>query len=71
MGDWYDFEIKIIDGKEISGFEYSNPDTGWNPVFVEMTEEQCEAANKWSDKVNALYDEKNALIKSWINGDNQ
>lgn len=68
MGEWYDFEIRIIDGREVHGFEYSNPATGWNPVFVEMTEEQFNDANEWSNKVRSLREEKDSMIKSWIEG---
>lgn len=68
MGDWYDFEIKIIDGVEVSGFCYQNADTGWQEVFVEMTAEQCEKANQIQQEYDAIRQKQRNLIQSWIKG---
>ena len=66
MGDYYDFEIKVIDGVEVSGFCYSNKNTGWNEVFVEMTEQQCAVANQIQEKYEAVRQEQQDIIKAWL-----
>ena len=66
MGDYYEFDCKIIDGKEVYGFVFSNSSTGWNEIFVEFTEEQAEQANEWQDKVHQLDLEREEMIASWI-----
>lgn len=68
MGEWYDFEIRFIDGREVSGFSYADEDTGWNDIFVEMTEDQCNLANKWQQRATELHDIKMDMIKGWIRG---
>ena len=42
MGDYYDFDIRLIDGEEVSGFCYSNANTGWSEVFVQFDEGQAD-----------------------------
>lgn len=71
MGEWYDFEIRIIDGREVSGFAYSNERTGWNEVFVEMTSEQKSYATNYHYKCVALQDEMKSTVKNWIDGENE
>ena len=66
MGEWYDFEIRVIDGREVSGFVYSNERTEWNEVFVEMTDEQKSYANDHHARSVALHDEMKSTVKSWI-----
>lgn len=69
MGEWFDFEIKINeDGTEVFGYEYCTEATGWQPVFVPMTQDQMNMANDFHDKLFALYQEKNELIKGWVEG---
>lgn len=66
MGDYYDFETKIIGGKEVSGFVYKNESTGWNEIFVQMTDEQCEIANNFEDRFNKIKEEMRDYIKSVV-----
>lgn len=66
MGDWYEFEIRVINGVEVSGFCYQNKDTCYQEVFVEFTESQKQWANEWQRKMNELMANQNAEIKSWI-----
>ena len=66
MGDWYGFEIRVIDGREVSGFSYQNENTGWNEVFVEMTDDQKAYANEWELRVAKLTKEMESEIKGWI-----
>jgi len=66
MGDYYEFDIRMIDGKEVSGFCYQSEATGWNEIFVQFTDEQAEQANKHEVKVQALNLLRELLIKSWI-----
>ena len=66
MGDFYDFDIRIIDGKEVSGFCYQNESTGWKEVFTEFTESQKRWAGEWVVKSNEIADEQAKAIKSWI-----
>ena len=66
MGDWYGFEIQVIDGKEVSGFSYQNEATGWKEVFVEFTESQKQWANEWASNMNDLNEMQSEAIKSWI-----
>lgn len=66
MGDYYEFEIKIIDGLECEGFIYQNENTGWNEIFVQFTGEQEDQANNMMEKFDSLRLQQTALIKSWI-----
>lgn len=66
MGDWYEFEIRVIDGKEVSGFCYQNEATGWQEVFVEFTESQKRWAEEWTHNVNEMMEAQKEAIKSWL-----
>ena len=66
MGDWYDFDIRVVDGKEVSGFCYSNNKTGYQEIFVEFTKKQKKLANKWLDKSDKLMDKKGDMIRAWL-----
>lgn len=66
MGEWYDFEIRVIDGREVSGFVYSNENTGWSEIFVEMTDDQKTYANDHHRRSVELNDEMKNTVKSWI-----
>lgn len=66
MGEWYDFEIRVIDGREVSGFVYSNERTGWGEVFVEMTDDQKAYANDYQRRSVELNSEMQSAVKSWV-----
>ena len=66
MGDWYDFEIRDIDGKEVAGFSYQNKATGWKEVFIEMSPNQLLMAQDHMNKTRDLERSKNTLIKSFL-----
>lgn len=66
MGEWYDFEIRVIDGREVSGFVYSNERTGWSEVFVEMTDDQKAYANDYHRRSVELNNEMQSAVKSWV-----
>lgn len=65
MGEWYDFEIRVVDGREVSGFVYSNERAGWGEVFVEMTDEQKAYANDYHKRSVELSGEMKNTVKSW------
>lgn len=67
MGEVYCFDVRIIDGREVFGFCYQSEDTGYNEIFVEMTEEQESLAIEWVGKLDKLHQEQADLIKSWAN----
>ncbi len=67
MGDWYEFGFEEIDGVEKSGFFYSNKNTGFNEIFVEMTEDQKELANEWNKRMGLLMSDQKEMIKGWVN----
>ena len=66
MGDYYDIEIRLIDGKEKQVFVYSNKNTNYNEVVVEMSESQYEMASEWQKKLDKLIIEKDLMIKSFL-----
>lgn len=66
MGDWYDFEIRLIDGIEKRVFCYSNKNTNYSEVVVELSESQLLLARDWHKKIEELELEKNNLIKSFL-----
>lgn len=66
MGDWYDFDIRIINGKEVSGFCYCNESTGWQEVFIPMTKEQIAYANQYVKECQILNEKKDKTIKNWL-----
>ena len=69
MGDWYDFEFRVIDGSAVPGFCYSIKENNNSEIFVEMTDEQRNLANLWEVELRALVSKKEAMIKSWIHKD--
>jgi hypothetical protein len=66
MGDYYDFEIQIIDGKDTMVFCYQNKGTGYEEVIVQMSEQQCNLAIGWHKKHSDIIKEKDVLIKSFL-----
>lgn len=66
MGDYYDFEIREIDGKDVAGFCYQNKSTNYKEVFVELSFNQMELAVSWHDKERDLMQEKQRLIKGFL-----
>tara|TARA_R110002020_G_scaffold472219_1_gene699988 strand:+ start:493 stop:699 length:207 start_codon:yes stop_codon:yes gene_type:complete len=66
MGDYYDFEIREIDGKEVAGFVYQNCSTGFKGVFVDLSFNQMELAVAWHNKERDLMQEKQRLIKGFL-----
>lgn len=66
MGEWYDFEIRVIDGRDVYGFVYSNERTGWGEVFVEMTDDQKAYANDYQRRSVELNSEMQIAVKSWV-----
>lgn len=66
MGDWYEFEIKIIDGVQVSGFCYQNKETEYQEVFIPFTQSQKQWANEWQHNLNELMEEQKAAIKHWL-----
>ena len=66
MGDYYDFEIQVINGVEKMGFCYQNKDTNYREVFVELSKSQAEIAVKWHKKQDDISKEKDDMIKSFL-----
>jgi hypothetical protein len=66
MGDYYAFDYQEIDGEERYGFYMQTEKTGYNGVFVQFTEEQRKQADEWQAKLDALMQEQQELIKSWV-----
>jgi hypothetical protein len=67
MGDYYDFAFQEVNGYLKSGFIYKNKKTNWNEVFVEFTDKQKDLANELQGKVFDLEDERQTMIKGWVN----
>ena len=67
MGDYYDFGFQEIGGYVKAGFIYKNKRTNWNEVFVEFTGKQKDLANEWQGKAFDLEDERQIMIKEWVN----
>ncbi len=66
MGDWYEFEIQVIDGKEVPVFCYSNKNSRYTEVIVQLSEHQITLAREWQKKMNALREDKDNLIKGFL-----
>tara|TARA_R110002020_G_C15924017_1_gene743153 strand:- start:72 stop:278 length:207 start_codon:yes stop_codon:yes gene_type:complete len=66
MGDYYDFEIREIDGKEVAGFVYQNLQTEFKEVFVELSFNQMELAVNWHNRERDLMKEKQRLVKGFL-----
>lgn len=66
MGDYYDFEVQVIDGKEVPVFCYQNKDTGYNEVVVQLSKAQYEMAKEWHRKHDAILKEKDLMIKGFL-----
>lgn len=66
MGDYYDFEIQVIDGKESPVFCYQNKNTNYQEVVVELSSAQYELARAWHKKHDELTKEKDLLIKGFL-----
>lgn len=68
MGDYYEFEIQVVDNVERFGFCYQNKNTNYNEIFVELTESQRKMAINWQRKHNDLIKEKDEMIKAFLGG---
>lgn len=66
MGDYYDFEIQVIDGKEVPVFVYKNKNTNYEEIVVQLSDSQYELAKKWHKRMDQLSKEKNELIKGFL-----
>jgi len=66
MGDYYDFELRDIDGKEVAGFVYQNAQTEYKEVFVELSFSQMELAAAWRNREIDMIQEKERLIKGFL-----
>tara|TARA_R110002020_G_scaffold247219_2_gene461149 strand:+ start:263 stop:469 length:207 start_codon:yes stop_codon:yes gene_type:complete len=66
MGDYYDFEIREIDGKDRTGFCYQNKSTNYKEVFVELSDAQCRMAIRWHKKQDDILKEKDEMIKAFL-----
>lgn len=66
MGDYYDFEIQVIDGRERPVFCYQNKGTKYQEVIVELSSAQYELAREWHKKHDELIKEKDLLIKGFL-----
>lgn len=66
MGDYYDFEIREIDGKDIAGFCYQNKSTNYKEVFVELSDAQLRMATEWHKKQDDISKEKDEMIKAFL-----
>ena len=67
MGDFYKFENRFIDGKLVEGFCFSNAATNFTKIFVQFDDNQAKKAREMKAKFEPLEDERDELIKSWIN----
>lgn len=66
MGDYYDFEIRDIDGKEVAGFVYQNSQSNYKEIFIELSFNQMELAVAWHNKEKDLMRQKERLIKGFL-----
>lgn len=67
MGEYYDFETRLIDDRLVNGFCYCCESTGWNEIFVEFDGDQYERARKINEEVDLAIKKKESFIKSIIN----
>ena len=66
MGDYYEFNIQIIDGKDTPVFCYQNKNTNYEEVIVQLSSAQYEIASDWEKKHTNLLKERDVLIKSFL-----
>ncbi len=66
MGELYVFDCRVINGKTVYGFVYSNENTGWNEVFVEFDEEQKAEAEKLWAEMDAVKDKQTDFLKGIV-----
>ena len=66
MGDYYDFEIREIDGKKSNWLCYQNKSTGYKEIFVELSDAQCRMAIRWHKKQDDILKEKDEMIKAFL-----
>ena len=66
MGELYEFDCRMIDGRVVHGFVYSNESTGWNEVFVEFDEEQKAEAEKIWAEMDGVKDKQISFLKGII-----
>jgi len=65
MGDRYDFEIRVIDGIEVSGFTYQCNESKWQEVFVEMSQEQIDFANSIQIELEEINNKIDVEVRTW------
>lgn len=66
MGAYYVFDAKEIDGTVVYGFTYQNERSGFNPIFVEFTDEQKIIADDLKIRIADLEVEIEKTIESWM-----
>lgn len=66
MGDIYEFDCRMIDGKIVYGFTYRNENTGWNDVFVEFDDDQKAEADKLSAEMDAVRERQSDFLKTIV-----
>jgi len=66
MGDWYEFDFIKVDGEWVAGAVFQNKDSNYNERQMQLTDEQKLLVNAWVEKQEALDNEKEELIKSFI-----
>tara|TARA_R110000744_G_scaffold230850_1_gene349009 strand:+ start:234 stop:476 length:243 start_codon:yes stop_codon:yes gene_type:complete len=66
MGDWYEFDFIKVDGEWVAGAVFQNKDSNYNERQMQLTDEQKLLVNAWVEKQEALGNEKEELIKSFI-----
>ena len=68
MGDYFTFDCQEVGGIPRNGFYFQTKESGYHGVFVQFSGEQEKQANDWQLKMDALMQEQEDLIKSWIKG---
>jgi hypothetical protein len=63
MGEFYEFDARIIDGNIVYGFVYRNKNTGWNDVFVEFDESQKTEADKLTAEMDLVREKQSEFLK--------
>jgi len=66
MGELYEFDCRMIDGRAVYGVVYSNESTGWNEVFVGFDEEQRAEAEKLWAEMDAVKDKQVGFLKGIV-----
>jgi hypothetical protein len=66
MGDWYEFGFIVVDGEDVAGAIFQNKDSGYRAMEFQLTEAQKLLVNEWVKKQQAIENEKDEMIKSFI-----